>query len=659
MAPPATVVYTFDVSVNGSPLPRAREELLVYVSVDNSLNLCDLAVLEFSDPTAELLGTSGLRIGAEITVKVSPGDGTSKTVFIGEVTALEAHFDAIGARTIVRAYDKRHRLMRGRRTKAWVQMSYSDIVASIADAAGLEVGRIDPTSPVYSQVSQANVEDWHFLRHLAHRVGYRLAMVAGRLEFTKPTAPSAGAPASLTSKDPLTYYPGDDGLIRIRAALTSAGQVRQASARGWDPKAKQAVVGTQAAAAKSASLSYVTPAGLAQQFRALPFEASWSALSDDASATALATASANQIAGAFVEVEAEVVGNPALQPGVSVCLGGIGKLSGTYIVSSTRHIWDRHLAYRTELTVSDHQDRSLLGLVSGGREAEAEVHQMPGVTTAIVTNITDNKSGMCRVKLKFPWLSDDYESDWVRTVQLGAGTSRGFEVLPEVNDEVLVAFEQGDFGAPVVLGGLHNGKDTPPMPVSEAVTGGKVVKRMFKSRTGHVLVFEESDSASTITLLSMDKKTELILDAKKHKVTLQAGQDIDIVAQSGNVNVTGPTGVTVKSDANIALKAGGNVSIEAGGSMNLKATGPMQIEAAAIVAKAQAAVEIKGMEINVNGTGAVQVMGIDVTIEGTGAVQVSGANVTVTGSVAAVLVGPTATVSGSAACNILGNVKMA
>jgi phage protein D len=659
MAPPATVVYTFDVSVGGSPLSPDHEHLLVFVRVDNSVNLPDLAVLEFSDPHAELLGTSGLRIGAELTIKVNPGDGSPKTIFIGEVTALEAHFDSIGARTIVRAFDKTHRLMRGRKTKAWVKRSYSDIVRSIADAAGLETGKVDPTTPVYTHVSQANVEDWHFLRHLADRVGYRLAVVAGRLEFTKPTTPPAGEPAAVTSTNPLSYYPGDDGLIRISAALTSAGQVREASARGWDPKSKQAVVGSQPASSMSATLSGVTPVGLAQQFRALPFEASWAALSDDASASALANAAATQIAGAFTEVEAEVVGNPALFPGTVVNLGGIGKLSGAYTLSCTRHTWDRHLGYRTEFVVSDRQDRSLLGLVSGGGSSEPEVHSMSSVTTAIVTNVDDTDSAMCRVKLKFPWLSDDYESGWARTVQLGAGSSRGFEVLPEVNDEVLVAFEQGDFGAPVVLGGLHNGVDKPPMAVSEAVSGGKVVRRMFKSRTGHILVFEESDSASTISLIGMDGKTELILDSKEGKVTLQAAKDIVVNAQSGTVSITGPEGVTVRSDADISLKAGGNVSIEAGGSMSLKANGPMQIQAAAIVAQAQAAVEIKGTEINVNGTAAVQIMGMDVTVQGTGAVQVSGANVTVAGTVAAELVGVTATVSGSAACNILGNVKIA
>ncbi len=98
----------------------------------------------------------------------------------------------------------------------------------------------------------------------------------------------------------------------------------------------------------------------------------------------------------------------------------------------------------------------MLGLASGGMRPG---HRQPGVVIAQVSDTQDpEKAG--RVKLTFPWLSADYVSDWARTVQLGAGKDRGWTVLPEVGDEVLVAFEQGDFSRPTVLGGLYNGVDT-------------------------------------------------------------------------------------------------------------------------------------------------------------------------------------------------------
>ncbi len=80
-----------------------------------------------------------------------------------------------------------------------------------------------------------------------------------------------------------------------------------------------------------------------------------------------------------------------------------------------------------------------------------------GVVTAV-----DDPESLGRVKVKFPWLADDYESWWARVAQLGAGPDRGAVWLPEVNDEVLVAFEHGDTRRPYVVGGLCNGVDNPP-----------------------------------------------------------------------------------------------------------------------------------------------------------------------------------------------------
>jgi uncharacterized protein involved in type VI secretion and phage assembly len=97
-----------------------------------------------------------------------------------------------------------------------------------------------------------------------------------------------------------------------------------------------------------------------------------------------------------------------------------------------------------------------------------------------------------RVKLTFPWLSDDYVSDWARTLQPGAGKNRGAMVLPEVGDEVLVAFEQQDPQRPYVLGGLFNGIDTPNTKNIDVLDSGSgaINRRSFISR---------KDTASTFS----------------------------------------------------------------------------------------------------------------------------------------------------------------
>ncbi len=86
--------------------------------------------------------------------------------------------------------------------------------------------------------------------------------------------------------------------------------------------------------------------------------------------------------------------------------------------------------------------------------------KMFGVEVAIVTNVQDPQK-LGRVKVCFPRLPGKPESDWVRVVQPAAGAGRGFYWLPEVSDEVLVAFERGEAHRPYVVGALWNGKDKP------------------------------------------------------------------------------------------------------------------------------------------------------------------------------------------------------
>ena len=102
-----------------------------------------------------------------------------------------------------------------------------------------------------------------------------------------------------------------------------------------------------------------------------------------------------------------------------------------------------------------------MAAAGGGGAGGAGSGACSGVVVGIVTD-NDDPERLGRVKLRFPSLSADYESHWARVAAPGNGASRGTVWIPEVNDEVLVAFEGGDRQRPFVLGGLWNGKDTPP-----------------------------------------------------------------------------------------------------------------------------------------------------------------------------------------------------
>src|SRR5215510_16339114 len=109
-------------------------------------------------------------------------------------------------------------------------------------------------------------------------------------------------------------------------------------------------------------------------------------------------------------------------------------------------------------------------------------NRLNGVMVGVVTNNQDPE-GLGRVKVRFPWFSNEDESGWARIAAPMAGKERGIYFLPEVDDEVLVAFEHGRVDHPYVLGCLWNGQDTAP----ENNNDGENNHRTIKSRSGHVV----------------------------------------------------------------------------------------------------------------------------------------------------------------------------
>ena len=117
-----------------------------------------------------------------------------------------------------------------------------------------------------------------------------------------------------------------------------------------------------------------------------------------------------------------------------------------------------------------------------------------GLTIGIVTNNND-PDNLGRVKVKLPILDDKLESAWARVITPASGTSTGIFFVPEINDEVLVGFEHADMRHPVVIGGLWNGKNKPPVTSAVAVKIAKVQTWVIKTRTGNTLQFFDGMAA--------------------------------------------------------------------------------------------------------------------------------------------------------------------
>ena len=145
----------------------------------------------------------------------------------------------------------------------------------------------------------------------------------------------------------------------------------------------------------------------------------------------------------------------------------------------------------------------------------------------LAAKVADNKdpSGRGRVRVSFAQFSADNRGPWARIATLAAGAGTGTVFLPEVGDDVLVAFEQGDINRPIVLGGLWDGQKS----LLETNADGKNNVQMIRTKAGHLIKFDNTQgsetlliqhpSGSTITLagkdVTMEAKGTLTLKGRK------------------------------------------------------------------------------------------------------------------------------------------------
>lgn len=187
-----------------------------------------------------------------------------------------------------------------------------------------------------------------------------------------------------------------------------------------------------------------------------------------------------------------------------------------------------------------------------------------GVVVGVVTNNQDPEN-MHRIKVRFPWLSNDVESNWARVAAPMAGNDRGVYFLPEVDDEVLVAFEHGRVDHPFVLGCLWNGQDSAPESNSDAENN----HRTIKSRSGHVLRLNDKSGNETIEIIDKSGNNKIIIDTANNSITIEANSDITIKSSTGKLTMQA-NGIEMKSQAGVSVQAAQSIDLKAGAQVTVK-----------------------------------------------------------------------------------------
>ena len=503
------------------------------------------------------------------------------SIFDGEIVAVEPDFSESLVHLVVRAYDKAHRLHRGTKTKVFKNVTDSDIANQIASDASLSV-TVDATTETFEQVIQYAQTDFDFLVTRARRIGYEVLTENGQLKFVKPTTPSSADVTLEFRKELIAFHP--------RLGISS--QVDTVTSKGWDIKQKQGITGTASSSDVQAQTGFGQSGGAAAQ-SALSGSATEfivrTPVQTQADATRVAQGLLDQVNSRFIQADGEAVGTPSMHAGMVAQINGIGtKFGGKYRLTTVRHQYEAG-DYRVFFSVEGPRPDLITYLV-GGEDKD----RWGGVYPALVTNNKNDANDYGYVKLKYPWLDDTVESNWARVVIPGGGANRGIYFMPEVNDEVLVAFEFGDFDHPYVVGGLYNGQDAPAAALTDVVASGKVKTRVIKTRTGHTVTFVDEDSGEEyIDIKDAKGNTELKFDTANKKITMTSQGEIEINAQ-GNITMTSQQDISIKTDS-------GNVTIQ-GMTFSAKGTNSAEMKSDS------GAANVQGLTFSVKGqtTGSVE-----------------------------------------------------
>ncbi|MFD7242251.1 phage baseplate assembly protein V [Streptomyces massasporeus] len=533
----STYAPRFDIRVAGLTMAAELAAHAVSLSVETSLDLAGTFSFVLRNPDNRLLDSALLDPGKTVEIRLGYGNDL-KPAFLGEIAAVEPSFPQSGAPTVqVSGYDKSYRMRHAEQEPTeYTFMNDSMVAAQIAVENGL-LPVVDPTPGLKEKIIQVG-GDMAFLKERAQRYHFDVYVEWDRLHFQFPR-PQAAAHVlewgrNLSSFSPRISAQGAAGLQAVRGYNQELAQTIHglALAADLDPEQLTERLGSSAADL----VLTLTRKGIRRHVLENPLDAK-----------ILAESLLTEFLEGMYEGTGSCLGIPELTAGKFIEMRGVGKrFSGTYRLRKVSHRIDDG-GYTTEFSISQRGHSSLLGLLR-----KQIVHQPPpdrvepfyGVVLAVVE---DNHEVMAvppkvpigRVKVSFPGLSDRFTSGWAPCARPMAGKDMGFYWLPEVGDQVLVAFEHGDLGKPYVIGGLWNADQPPP----ETNTDGANSTRVIKSRAGHTITFDDEKTGGELVIKDGGRGSTITLNATDGSLSISAAGDLTIEA-GGSITLAAAGGAT-------------------------------------------------------------------------------------------------------------------
>lgn len=603
----------FDILVDGTALP---DDLQIYsIFVEKHINKIPIAEIEIVDGNISdqnqgwhSIKDGKLKIGNEIEIKAGYGTATMNSIYKGYITSVRVSADRnLLARIIIECADKAIQMTLNRAYTPYTSKKDSDIIKTlISDHTGL-TNDVEATSITHEYIAQYGATDWDFMIARAESNGLIVNVEGGKVSVKKP---GTGAKELL-----LTW--GTD-IINFDVKLDGRKQKVKNTAFGWD------MANQNIASGISGEPSFLPEIGNAE-VKATTMASKLKFKNDEIrSASPMETQELREWANAIliksrlsrISGKIRFQGSHKIKPNDKLEIAEAGdQFNGEAYVSGVMHTlkegnWftDAVLGYNKDFHVGN---KNTISLANGN-------NLLPGVNGLVigkVTKIVSDPKNQFRVEVNIPSI-DDQNKVWARISNLWATKDAGTFFYPEINDEVILGFLDGDPRYPIILGKLYSSKLKPPYtPANQNPIQAFVSKNQLKLEFNNQdkIITVETPGGIVLTMSDKEKEVKLTDSHKNTMVMNNKGFDFNTmndfkVKATGNINMESMGNSTYKATGNIEAKATGNLTmkgmaftLEANTAGTVKANATLMLTAnAPLTVSSKAITNIQGSLVKIN-----------------------------------------------------------
>lgn len=559
---------TVTIASDGQPIKS--EYNLVSVTVDRALNKVPAARIMLLDGDVakedfEISNSEDFVPGKEIEV-LAGYHAQESTIFKGIIVqhGLKVR-KGKPSYLVLDCRDAAVKMTVGRKNGYYNEMSDAEIIEELIGEYGLTAD-VEATDVTHPEMVKFNTTDWDFMLSRAE--------VNGKLVIVDDGTVSLKAPD--TSQEPVLSLIHGSTMMEFEAALDARSQLAAAKAAAWD-YASQEIIAEEGGGIDFSEPGNLDAATLSDVLglEALSLQHTGQVADAELKSWASGTLLKSRLAKIIGRVKCQGFGD--IKPGHMLELKGVGdRFNGNAFVAAVRHqidsrnwVTDIQFGYTAEWFAERHQlmDRSAAGLLPG-------VH---GLQIGVVTQLESDPDGEDRVLVRMPVIDPEEEGIWARMACPDAGENRGIYFRPEIGDEVVLGFLNGDPRDPVILGMLHSSAKPAPLTAADdnhekgLVTRSEMklifnddeISVKLETPNGNILTVSDQEGA---ILLEDENGNKITMNSDG--ITLESAADVNITA-SGDVNIDG-TSINVSASAQFKAEGSAGAEVSSGATAVLK-----------------------------------------------------------------------------------------